>query len=455
MTGRACTGRWIGTASLVVVVAMALLGPMSAAAEGMDVRYARFSHVAFFSDGSDPVTLRVRVSGPVAQVQASDLGYGVLRAGDEVGMLTLFDDGSHGDLRPGDQVFSRADITALVAGSQEVGGMEVTLTSTEGESRTVFANDAEFVALDPALAVPVQRIDASTQATWRVANLKVSPRVFPVADTSEGMYPPDLVAVARRFYQRYPDHYDFLQVFTSIDVPPNYFHLSLRNRVRGIGYPVFDNGRHWGSARRLLGVNFLGKMGAGAMTHETLHQWGIGLDRFGLSSAGHWRTVDIRGYLFGSDFVPVGEGRFRITWTPYVGNWRMPAFEMYLAGFASAGKVPRVTLLRGVDPLSLEVGDIVRPTSVVRVTIGAITRSLGPRRPSSRTAQRDFRSAAILVTPGRLASAAEMALHEAQMVHFSSTSSEGLPELGIGRPSWAWSARGTSRMLTELGPPRR
>ena len=53
---------------------------------------------------------------------------------------------------------------------------------------------------------------------------------------------------------------------------------------------------------------------AGAMTHETMHQFAAFLNTsLEMSSGAHWGAVDIPGYVFGINFRANGDGRYTIT----------------------------------------------------------------------------------------------------------------------------------------------
>src|SRR3972149_11022532 len=68
-------------------------------------------------------------------------------------------------------------------------------------------------------------------------------------------------ALLRRFIETHGDFYDFVVLFTNFDFDrggANGFYLGLRNDVRGIGTPLFDEGARFGSAKRLQGVIDMG-----------------------------------------------------------------------------------------------------------------------------------------------------------------------------------------------------
>src|SRR3989442_1498339 len=102
-------------------------------------------------------------------------------------------------------------------------------------------------------------------------------------------------AVARRFYEGHGDLYDFLVVFTNFEFKTAEalaFHNLIRNDVRGIGLPIVDNGRAFGSPGRLRGYIDMAAAShysqsplslhppdpgftrmLNVLAHETAHQW--------------------------------------------------------------------------------------------------------------------------------------------------------------------------------------
>ena len=188
-------------------------------------------------------------------------------------------------------------------------------------------------------------------------------------------------------YQYFDDSYDFLAVFTSVGTASRTnFHASVRNDVMGIGRAAIDFTSNYGSGGRLRGMSFHSDTGAGALTHELMHQWGVSLDPALELGSGHWGAVNIRGYLFGLDFSDNNDGTYTIT-RSHSGtidgspDWEIPPIELYLMGLISPGQVPDITVLQGVVASSVRAGDIVTPTGMRVVTIDDIVAVHGPSSP--------------------------------------------------------------------------
>ncbi|MDQ3421481.1 MAG: hypothetical protein M3541_22370, partial [Acidobacteriota bacterium] len=74
----------------------------------------------------------------------------------------------------------------------------------------------------------------------------------------------DTVALLRKFYQTHPDNYDQVLIWTDARLIQDAFayETTIANEVRGIGLPVFDASRDFGSAGRLRSIavmDWLGK----------------------------------------------------------------------------------------------------------------------------------------------------------------------------------------------------
>lgn len=113
----------------------------------------------------------------------------------------------------------------------------------------------------------------------------------------------DLSATLRKFYQSSPDKFDFVTVFSSVgNTNTDYYHANAQNNIKGIGLGIFNIASNYGSAGKLLGVNYMNDMldrngsvkscyvqqqnnltslsietdidcGMAGILHETGHQW--------------------------------------------------------------------------------------------------------------------------------------------------------------------------------------
>jgi subtilase family serine protease/flagellar hook assembly protein FlgD/chitodextrinase len=252
--------------------------------------------------------------------------------------------------------------------------------------------------------------------------------------------------IARAFLQGRGDDYEFLVVFTTFEYDTGdalAFYNPLRNDVRGIGLPVFDNGSAYGSAARLAGIVDMAAVSRHAfdpgdprhpqllntLAHELMHRWAVGV-RFrtpvGVDSTdligrdgSHWSNfVDSDGsVLYGNDWQALPGGRFR---SVRVRHGYSP-LDLYLGGFLAAGEVPPTTLLRGaagdaagLPQLGAEIG-----ATAESVAIEQIMSAEGARSPSAADAPKSFRAGLLLLKrPGEAVPAQLLAQLERLRVSF-------------------------------------
>lgn len=243
--------------------------------------------------------------------------------------------------------------------------------------------------------------------------------------------------VAREFFRRHPDRYDFLIVFSSFDFDTggfDAFHLPVQNRVQGIGLPLFDDTDLFGSDGRLQGYIDMSALdeyvtdplepgferSLEALTHEILHQWGayVRIERAdGTRSdallgrdGSHWSFLldTDASLLYGNDWRDEGNGIFTSTG---VRKFYSP-LDLYLAGFLRPEEVPPFVLIEGssADPNQLpRSGAEVRGTARV-VTVDDVIAAEGPRAPAAARAQKRFRAAFVMVVrPGETVDDAQIA----------------------------------------------
>ena len=387
-------------------------------------------------------------------------GGGVLAADGVSADFELFDDGTHGDAAANDAVWTRSELSAAQDAALNPHLVGFTIQDSRGNNQQINPfPDAIFWIIDSALknmAEP-RAVNDLVQMTDHIVNIRDDGTLFPVADSTRETFAPSLQQVALRFYEFFPDDYDFLTVFTDVmTVASTNFHIRVKNEVTGIGIPMFDNSSAWGSDR-LQGANYIASMGA--IQHETTHQWGISLDHpsIAMSAGGHWSAVDVPGYLFGLQFEPAGDGAYRITWSRFSSSEDLehPDLELYLMGLVGPEEVQPHTVLTGVTGTdALRPGDVVAPTGTRVVTIEEIITVYGPRMPDVTASQKDFSMAGVLITGNRFASPAELALFSRLMEHYGSDESSSLRSLRVAVPPFAFSTGSRATMDTSIGATR-
>ena len=409
---------------LPVLVALAFILRVSAQATP-EIQLVELNPLAIFADGIDETTISVHLSAPTESVIVrfrSWVSCPLTIDGVSPDSLELFDDGTHGDSVAGDLVFTRSGFTAS-CGATFRDDVVIDFGAAEGRVEPYYAVDPTERDID------VSELGPTVRRSEYIVNLQDDAGLFRPFPQSV-----KLQSLARQFYEYFPDDFDFLAISSTVkqDTAP-FFHSRVKQEVQGIGLALYDDTASFGSAGRLQGVSYVGgPHGVGVLYHELMHQWGVALDdSLEISMGGHWGAVDIPGNLFGLDFEANGDGSFTITRgrgplildingrlrsTPY------PPMELYLMGLIPPEEVPPMTVLRGIDPSTVDIGSVVRPTGPRMVEIGEVIGIHGPRILDPTNSQKEFRLAGVLVTSGKLATNAEMVVFDRFMRDFSSDS---------------------------------
>ena len=220
----------------------------------------------------------------------------------------------------------------------------------------------------------------------------------------------DLVSVTRRFLAAHPDVFEQVVVYTTRPLNPVpgtlAFELNVRNDVEGIGLPLLDDSREWGSASRLASVVYMDSIdpylevdGFEVLAHEVGHRWLSRLRFRGssgssdgalLGSGGvHWSFfLDADASVMdGNDIADRGGGRFE---TVDVVR-RYSALDQYAMGLRGPEETPPF--------FYVESGDDFRPNRPFKPSSGAeagvsftgvrrdlriedVVAAMGPRMPS-------------------------------------------------------------------------
>ncbi len=255
----------------------------------------------------------------------------------------------------------------------------------------------------------------------------------------------DFVALARKFYRTHPDTYDQLVIWA--DQPritgAFAFELPTANEIRGIGIPVFDAARDFGSAgrlRSLVMMDWLGKypddpaqrvpdLGENStlsvVGQEVGHRWLAFLkfvDHNGQVSdallgrdRAHWSFFfdSDASVMEGNDIEPLGGGSFRTV----AAVQRYSALDQYAMGLRSEAEVPPFFYVESptnVTPFKRrESGPQVGVTfngTRRDVLIQHVIQAMGPRQPSAAESPRVLRQAFIyLAGQGRPVDEAQIA----------------------------------------------
>ncbi len=393
--------------SLTVAVAVVLGSIAAAAAPGLV--YQTFDPMVIPVDSAGDVLYTVRVTGsPTRVVLVINTPSGTTTN------LALNDDGAGGDRQGKDGVFtvtlSARDVAALLRPDDvfraEVGFVEIYDSTTLAARGNVFAD--VLTADIPIL--PVTAVTADAQRTDYVVNLVDRGFVL-----TNGF---DITSVLRRFYDLFPDDFDFVNVVAVPGYFQNRYHFAVKSDVRGIGMTPFDTSRTYGSAGRLLGVTMFPNpvffdLAEPGFQHELGHQWINFLPFAPLNYVlPHWPLSDLASGIMGFADSTGGQGlQFPCIVTATPGGARLvqrldpPVFtdlDLYLMGLLSADQVrPHVVFPRGTpspDLFNACAGGTWTGT-LQTVTIDDIVRQAGPRVPDAAHSAHSFRVATIIVSP--------------------------------------------------------
>jgi hypothetical protein len=237
----------------------------------------------------------------------------------------------------------------------------------------------------------------------------------------------DLVAAARRFYERHPDDFDQLVFFTDTDVMTDAFafETTVRNSIEGIGIEEFDFSAELGSAGALQSLvnmdriskypdapaqKLFGENSAlGILAHETGHRW---LARLRFSNVNreisdqllgrqlaHWSFfLDSDGSVMeGNEIEDLGGGTFRTAAT----TEKYSRLDQYAMGLVGPQDVPGWFLVDSpISSHDREDGAIAGVTfngTRRNVIINDVIEALGPRVPAAAESPRLHRQAYIWV----------------------------------------------------------
>jgi len=269
-------------------------------------------------------------------------------------------------------------------------------------------------------------------------------------------------AITRRFYELYPDAFDFLNLVYVDDRVQNRSYMSVSNDVQGIGLGLRDNTATWGSAGRLLGIvnypisHFFDGVHDSAQ-HEIGHQW----INFAIAPGiPHWPLSEMAQGLMGFTLIGGAGGRFPYEFSPnpdgsyalrYNQNlmWGVgfTDLDLYLMGLLPAERVRPALVFENQDQWdNISQGFMLGPTYLADAD--TVIAAHGRRIPDASRAQRDFHTGTIVVTRDRLLTDEELAFFDLMAARASLTEpayySNGFTQ-GVARPFYL-----TTRRLATL-----
>ncbi|HEY8516985.1 MAG TPA: hypothetical protein VIS07_15860 [Candidatus Binatia bacterium] len=244
------------------------------------------------------------------------------------------------------------------------------------------------------------------------------------------------IALARRVYERIPDRFQFLTVFTTqpVDGPTPVWSTTVQNAERGIGMPIFDHSALFGSdvLEHVVVMNDLAfwdddplrpplvpsyayaPSTLAVLAHEVGHRWlayagAIDADLAG--DDGHWSYTFASGasFLGGNELQENEDGSF----TSIAAMRAYGPLDLYLMGLAAPEDVGGSFVVenahdfvpersRGgawLDANSHPEEGVTFKGTRREVTVEDVIERAGVRDPDSTRARRHFRMAMVLVVP--------------------------------------------------------
>jgi hypothetical protein len=384
------------------------------------VRSFGFNPQFIFNDGIDTTTMTVELQDtqPDSLFLVNDVASFLVK-GEHRLIYRMSDDGTNGDAAAGDNRFALSGIAATASLSRREGKID---QSYVRYAVAFQSGQMSFYRLLGGLRVGLVDPSEAPGITVLAPDVQRTPRVVNISLKSD-MGTQDLMtqlAVVRRFYQFFPDVYDFIQLFYSSPAEGfSGFHYNLKSETIGVGMPQFaldDYQTLLGSAGYLKGVNWFPFLTDPdpPLWHETAHQWGnFTGDLF--SSLTHWGYSDVDGVLGGfkrGSLTDVGGNNYNVEqFAP--NGWKSDGvrpyadLELYLAGL-----LPPDSLVRTYIAARNATGFIpFHADSIAQVDRNRILGRIGQRIPNSEESQRKFASAFLIKTDSLL-SPAGMAFFE-------------------------------------------
>lgn len=241
----------------------------------------------------------------------------------------------------------------------------------------------------------------------------------------------DTVALLQKFYQDHPDNYDQVVVWTDAPLIRDAFayEVTVANEVRGIGVPVFDAARDFGSAGRLRSLavmdwlgkypenpdqKFLGENSTlSVLGQEVGHRWlafvdfrdhtGARSDQLLGRDDAHWSFFfdSDASVMEGNDIQDDGGGSFRTVGAVS----RYSLLDQYAMGLVGANEVPPFFYVQ--NPTNLSASRTRESGPEAGITFNGTRRDVliqdiiaihGPRIPSASEAARVHRQAFIYLS---------------------------------------------------------
>ncbi|MBN1777635.1 MAG: hypothetical protein JW811_05890 [Clostridiales bacterium] len=375
--------------------------------------------VVWFGDKTSTTTIEVHfpTRKDIARVWMTRLG-----TTESEGRLELFDDGTYGDTKAGDFIFTRSDIIPYANISWFVDGKADWLGFLRVELK-----DGTYLGCNAGLRVGMVQLQYKNAfpVTDFGNGLSATPYAFFIEDSKNEVindYPVADVycgtknyTAYKKLYSVFPDVFDFVTLMPGMQLfqPKNFgenvpYCVTASNRVKNIGLPIVDNTKEFGSQGRLIAAIYTSFGTIDINDHEIGHAWmaaagkKLGLIQEKNISLGHWNEMtDIAGqmaYYYFDDSGVVGHFAYNgdETWH-FISNFEVEPYsplELYCMGLIPSSEIPDIHILKNPDMTDL---NRITVQSYKTVTAAELVKSMGGERiPSWEESQKDFNMAFIV-----------------------------------------------------------
>jgi hypothetical protein len=312
----------------------------------------------------------------------------------------------------------KLSVTKVLAGytagdaHQFVGYLDLYEGETSWRRGNLFVNVRDAGTMP---AVVVTSIAADLQVSPHVVNLRFDSLFL-------GFVPRE---VPQRFYQSFPDAFDFLAVVEQVESFNNRSYMGVQNDIAGLGLQPLDFTAFYGSGGRLQGIidypiaSFF-DLGEKGTNHEIGHRWINYLSHSALvAGSPHWPIGELAYGIMGFSIPPTGQGgdfpfQFEAQGN---GDYRLRCvgssqayndFELYLMGLMPKDSVRPQLVFTDQNQGPIDCNQILHGP-LQTITIDDVIAADGERPAAS---QRDFTMATLVLSAGRLLTQEEMAFFD-------------------------------------------
>lgn len=372
-----------------------------------------FSELGVFANTDDAASYILQSSANLGRkvYVYNEFGYLALE-GKTLAKIELFDDGTHGDAKADDFLYSRSGLQfrgELQSRKGRIGSASILYARFVDSDQIVHVPSSNLLGVHPGMDEIPSRIGPDAQFTRYAVNIVLQ-------ELGEDWH----VLAARKFFQYFADDYDFLySTAVGYDFGSHAgqsYHV--HNETSGIGFtPGYDRRSDFGSAGPLKSVIRFRPSSDPPLLHETMHTWANFMsDLFPHqdSCGAHWGYSGVNGILGGfqvTELEKVGPDQYHLPNFPRCGyagdSRRFSDLELYLAGLRDLPERFSVPVLVEAQPSS-EFPDTYKVKDLRWVNKHDITSVYGERMPKVADAQKDFKSAFLVAStrplrPGSLA----------------------------------------------------